>query len=266
MLLSRRFITLTVLAAGLLASCAQMPSPGDIEGRAKAWAESEIEQYGLARGSPREAKLRSLAVRTLSDESFIAASRTKPSHESWNDWEARLTNEGANFIDGDVLLRFLRAKARLFSEATDEECVAGVQMATNNESQSPILDAISKATNREVHPQVRAVWRQRVARISEEDFDALSEVPMLAKLARAKRIGEPLPVFSPSEHARVRHILESLMIGSASVSSQKKMVDAAVSGDPLALCNVVRQLTTAQSRLSSADARIGLQVFGTGTK
>jgi hypothetical protein len=265
MLLSRHFAAAALVAVGLLASCAQTLSPtlspADIDARARKWSESAIEDYGLAKGSPREGKLRALAVRLLTDGSFVAALGAKPAATDLSEWEQSLGNEGANFLDGETLLRFFRAKARLLSEATDEECVSGVQVLTNNVSSSPILDAISKATKREVHPQVRAVWRQRLARISEEDFDALTEVPVLAMLARARRINDPLPSIAPSDHARVRQAFESQMSANLSASSQKSLIDAALAGDPMAQCKVARLLSAAQSRLSSADARIGLQLF-----
>jgi hypothetical protein len=120
---------LCLVVAVLLAACASTTptgqwTPQDIDALAREYAASAIENWGLAKGSPREAKLRGLAVRLLSSESVQAAARNKPAAESWADWGNRIESEGLTHLSDDALRRFFGAQARLYNDATDTECTA----------------------------------------------------------------------------------------------------------------------------------------------
>lgn len=255
-------IVACMLSVALLASCAQQSwTAQDVDALAQRYASTQIEEWGLARGSPREKKLRDLAAKALSDEAVVAAARVKPSAESWDDWGERLSNEGMLFLDGDSLLKFFSAKARLFNDASDTECAAGAKLLVPTEASGPLLTALTKSGTKADNGQLRAVWRQRLARVPEDDFDTLTQIPTSAALTRAKRIAEPLPPMTTSERARVMRVLEAYIARGLSAQEQRDLLNVAESGDPTAMCKLVRLLTTAQSRLPNTDAAFGLRVF-----
>jgi hypothetical protein len=102
------------IMALMFSSCANPVNVGssstDIELMAKRWAESAITDFGLAKGSPREAKLRNLATTVLKDEYFMAALRAKPANVDPNEWEAQLESEGALLLDGEAQRSPARAR------------------------------------------------------------------------------------------------------------------------------------------------------------
>lgn len=267
----KRADVICLFLAVLLAACAPMAppmqfTPQEIDRLAREYAASRIEEWGLAKGSPREAKLRAQSAKALSNESLQAAARSKPAAESWSDWGTRLVSEGATYISDDTLRRYFAAKARMVNEATDAECVAYAQISIASNAPGSFGAALRQRMGADAEGTSRAVWRQRLARVSEVDFDAFIEAELEATLARARRINEPPTILSPSEMERGLKSLEPHFPTSISAQKTEEIFKGVESNDPMAVCTFVRILTTAQSRVSGPDASLGLRVFVSGSK
>lgn len=259
-----------LLVAIVVAACAPMSptrqmTPQGIDSLAKDFAASRIEEWGLVKGSPREAKLHSLAVQLLSNEAFQVAARHKPMEESWEDWGARLVNEGAMYLPDDSLHRAAEAKARMLNEATDAECMAFARLlASGVNGPGSFAAALGQKVGIDSDATSRAVWRQRLARVSEQDFDALMQAEFDATLARARRVNDPPMRLTSSEKDRAWKSLDPHFPKSLSSTRVAELLDKAETGDPIALCAVARIISTAQSRVSGQDAGLALRFFFSG--
>jgi hypothetical protein len=213
----------------------QLPQDPDVA--ARAYAAIAVETWGLSRGTPREEKLRQYALKMFSDPEFIAATKSKPVSESWDEWENRMEREGLTFLSDDSLRRIYGAKSRMLNEASDRECAAFVEVSM------PPASRNSQARQAELLGR----WHQRLARISEEDFETLSQAHFDAIIARAREINRPLIGLGP-------------FLPSNLTAQDKALFHAGPgSAEPAAHCKFLQIISTAQSQVIGPDAYYSLR-------
>lgn len=262
----KRVVVLCLFVGVLSAACAPMLptrqfTPQDIDSMAREYATRQIEEWGLVKGSPREAKLHRAAAQVLSNESFQTAARKKPNGETWDEWESRLLSEGLTYLSDDTLRRAFGASSRMLNDATDAECIAFAHTAYLTDTAAPFVAALRQRFAGDALGPFAAVWRQRLARISEEDFDTLIQTQVEARLARSNRVNDPPAVLSPAEIERGMKSLEPHLPVQMSAQSTKELFGGVESKDPMAICTLARIIFTAKSRVSGPDASLGLRVF-----
>jgi len=234
------------LSATACAPVAQW-SPGQVDSVADKIASAAIEQWGLSKGVPREAKLRDESKRLLSDPAFAAAMNKRPQWVASEDWINRLELEGYPLLTDDELRRFLGASSRLLNEATDAECAAFMRLKSGDFGPRAGADG--------------AIWRQRLARISEDDFDIYTRTQTDALLARARRIDELPVTLSEAEYMSG---LDALAPYFPEVT--RKKIEPFLDKDPTKLtpmeaCTLKRAMLSAQSQVRGATAGLSLRLL-----
>lgn len=233
----------------LLTACAPVRplTDAEIAARADAFAAEQIGNWGLARGLPREARLRSLFAELLSDRDFQASSRARPSTVSATEWGDRLEIEGLGFLPDEVLRKWHGAVARLFIDASDAECVSYMKRSGGKLS---LAYAFSGSDS--------AIWKQRLARVSDEDFDILTRIEIEALVVRSRRISEP-PIHLSRAQARLA--MEGLV---PYVSSDDYQWIAKQNGTedftPIDSCRFWRAISNAQNQVSGPNASLSLRL------
>lgn len=250
------------IATGLLAvsltlgGCSSSPSmtPAQLASVTQEAAATLASEWGLAPGLPREAKLRGWVSNFLASPAVIEAAAEKPASTSWKQWGEGLAADGLPLFSDDVLRGFLSARARLFTHATDAECAAKMRIDTGR-----------------VSPTDANIWRQRLARVSEADFENLVSAISEAIVLRAGR--RTVPPFRLTETQRQLGWLAILdgarrTLGAREVSFVSATLTRVQSGTqtletlpPAELCDLMRMIDSGAAAASGPNAGLALRVL-----
>lgn len=250
-------ITTGLLSLSLaLGGCGSSPSltPDQLASVTQQVAATLASEWGLAPGLPREAKLRGWISNVLASPAAIEAATEKPASKPWKQWTEELAADGLPLLSDDVLRAFLSAKARLSTEATNAECAAKMRIDTGRGSP---IDA--------------DIWRQRLARVSEVDFENLNRTTYEAIVLRAGRRTDPPFRLNETERGLgIQAILDAARKtqGAAEVSFVLATVRRVVTGTqrpeslpPAELCDLARTIYSGAASASGPSAGMALRVL-----
>lgn len=250
-------ITTGLLALSLaLGGCRSSPSltPPQLASATQEVAATLTSEFGLAPGLPRETKLRGWISNFLASPAVMEAATEKPASTSWKQWGEGLAADGLPQFSDEVLRRFLSARARLFTEATDAECAAKMRVDTGRGS---LIDA--------------DIWRQRLARVSEDDFENLVRTIYEAAALRAgQRSDQPFRLNETEKGLGMQAILDAARKaqGAAEVSFVLATVRRVETGTqrpeslpPRELCDLMRTINLGAAAASGASAGMAMRLL-----
>ena len=250
-------ITIGLISLSLaLGGCGSSPSmtSAQLASLAQQVAAIEASEWGLAPGLPRETKLRGWVSNLLASPSVMEAAKEKPASMSWKQWGEGLAADGLPLFSDEVLRRFLSARARLHSEATDAECAAKMRVDTGRGSP---IDA--------------DIWRQRLARVSEDDFENLVRTIYEATALRAGQHSDrPFRLNETEKGLGMQAILDAARKthGAAEVSFVLATVRRVQTGTqrpeslpPGELCDLMRTINSGAATASGPNTGVALRVL-----
>jgi hypothetical protein len=239
---------------GLVACSTSGPlSPQQLASAAQSAAAAIAAEWGLAPGLPRESQLQSWLQDLYANPAIQTAAAGKPSKLQWEDWGKQMVSEGLPLLSDDELRAYLQAKSRLLSDATDVECAAAVNTFTDRASE-----------------QDRNVWRQRLARVSDADFERLNKTDFRAFVVRASRSSE-VP-YSQNEYSQEK-ALRAIVAAAEQIQSpaQTKGLLDAIQGMQMQqrpdavtasmLCSFLRVMWMASAQATGPNAELAVRYF-----
>ena len=239
---------LLALVALVMSACATVgpPSADSLRTTADQAASALATEWGVSPGTPRESKLRSWVIALYADPNAQAAASARPWNVDAEAWARAMTKEGLLLLPDDATRTYFEAKDRLLREASDSECRAFASSVIGNGTFSNTM-----------------AWRERLARASEADFEAINKTEIAAFAERAKRRAEPVPTLSERDSAAAARAFEAAVrtrFSRAQLDEAMRAMDKS-SQDPSSvsaeeICIVARMFASAAAAATGRDARL----------